>query len=234
MREQWSRIEALDHKVPAPILYLMMIETVELLRRNSQWILTNGRGKIEIGATITRYEKGVASLLRRPADLLVEFELHAFEEKRQMYVEQGVPEDLAATVASLEAMSAACDIVEVAEQDELPVEVVGSCYFRLGSLIGLDWLRNAAEECPVEDHWDRLAVNAMIDDIFRQQRALTLAALRLAKGRKPQEAAAEWARAHKEAVERTHQLMADFRSSGPMTVSKLGYAIRFVRQLVPR
>jgi len=233
LRGLWSRIEALDHQVPATIQYLMFLDTIELLRRNTQRLLTAHQGHIDVARVTALYRDGIASMAADPEALLSEFELEAYVEKRDMYLEQGVPEDLARDIAALEPLVAACDIIDVARHSKLSLEATASCYFRLGSLIGLDWLRGAAEDFQVGDYWDGLAVNAMIDDMLLQQKQLTIAALKSAQPGELPEAAAEWARRNKAAVERVHELLADFRLSGPVNVSKLGYATRFIRQLTP-
>jgi glutamate dehydrogenase len=234
LRDLWARIEALDHKVPATIQYLMFLDTIELLRRNTQRLLTTCQGRIDVARLTDIYRGGLATLAADPEALLSEFELQAYREKRDMYKEQGVPDDLARDVAALDPLVAACDIIDVAGHSKLSVEATASCYFRLGSLIGLDWLRSAAEDFQVSDYWESLAINAMIDDMLLQQKHLAIAALKSADKSSLPEAAAEWVRRNKAGVERMHQLLADFRTSGSVDVSKLGYATRFIRQLTPR
>ena len=234
LRDLWERIEALDHKVPATIQYLMFLDTIELLRRNTQRLLTGCQGEIDVARLTDLYRADLVTLAADPESLLSEFELQAYREKRDMYIEQGVPGDLARDIAALEPLVAACDIIDVARHRKLSVEATARCYFRLGSLIGLDWLRAAAEDFQVSDYWEALAINAMIDDMLLQHKHLAIAALKSADPAKLAEAAAQWVRRNKAAVERVHQLLADFRTSGPVDVSKLGYATRFIRQLTPR
>ena len=90
----------------------------------------------------------------------------------------GVPAALAARVAGLGWMVAALDIVDVAGEAGLDVEVVAAVHFRLGSVLELHWLRDRILDLPRADRWSALARAALRDDLFALHRALTAEVLR--------------------------------------------------------
>ena len=57
------------------------------------------------------------------------------------------------------------DIVEVARATERPPEPVMATYFRLGSRLELNWLRDRIIELPRANRWQALARAALRDDL---------------------------------------------------------------------
>jgi glutamate dehydrogenase len=229
----WDDIAALDNKTPTAIQYLMLIEIVELLRRQIQWFLKNCSHPIDISAAIADHAPGIATLRADPKAVFAEFDRGATDKQAAMFTEQGVPENLALALASLEPLAYACDIVLVANALDRPVVEAGRAYFALGHMLGLDWLRAAAEDISTTDHWDRLAVSATVDDLFSHQRILTQTALEEADGADSQAAIENWVARQDKIISHSRHLIADFKASGPMTVTKLGFAARQFRKLLP-
>ena len=94
--------------------------------------------------------------------------------------ERGVPEDLATRVAALPIMFSALDIVTVADDIGLDVEQVAAVHFRLGSRLGLHWLRDQIVALPRDDRWRARARAALRDDLYAIHRELTCEVLRSA------------------------------------------------------
>jgi glutamate dehydrogenase len=119
--------------------------------------------------------------------------------------------------------------VQVRHSLPRPVTDVGRVYFALGARLGLDWLRAAAEERRSDDHWERLAITAVVEDLFGQQRALALAALTSANGDDP---VAAWSKRHEDSIARCNELIDDLKAAGSLSVAKLTYANRRIRSLI--
>jgi glutamate dehydrogenase len=94
--------------------------------------------------------------------------------------ERGVPEDLATACAALPIMFSALDIVVVADESELDVDQVAAAHFRLGSQLGLHWLRDRIVALPRDDRWRARARAALRDDLYAIHRAITSEVLRSA------------------------------------------------------
>jgi glutamate dehydrogenase len=102
----------------------------------------------------------------------------------------------------------------------------------MGARLGLDWLRASAERIAVEDHWQRLAVTAIIEDLFGQQRALTNVVLSAADGAGGEAAIKAWAESNKRAVERSNDLIGEFKAAGELDIARLAIANRHVRSMI--
>ncbi len=75
--------------------------------------------------------------------------------------------------ASLAPMFSALDIVEVAHDLGLEVDVVAAVHFGLGARLHLHWLRERINELPRDDRWNALARAALREDLNTLHRGLT-------------------------------------------------------------
>jgi glutamate dehydrogenase len=145
--------------------------------------------------------------------------------------EQGVPEDLATRVAALPTMFSALDIVVVADERELDVEGVGAVHFRLGSRLGLHWLRDRIVALPRDNRWRARARAALRDDLYAIHREITSEVLRAAPaGADPEQLVDGWIESNP-ASERALQTLGDIRSGQSYDLTTLPVAVREMRNL---
>jgi glutamate dehydrogenase len=153
----------------------------------------------------------------------------AFSKKRQgqrtaELAKAGAPKALGRTVAELELLGGAFDVIEVAAELNREVADVAANYFAAGARFGLDWLRSVSREVKPADHWERIALGRLMADLRSQQSAIGAAALAL-KGAKPGAASiARWAGENAEVAERADRLIDELRASGAVSVAKLAVA----------
>ena len=85
------------------------------------------------------------------------------------------------------------------------------------------------------EHWDRLAIRRLVDDLFAAQRALsqTLLAHLPATATADQAMAAlqEWAASQAEALARTRNFLATLETTGELSIAKLTLANSQVHKL---
>ena len=70
-------------------------------------------------------------------------------------------------------LGSAGDIVRIANASKQQVTKVGAVYFGIGSSLSVDWLKNAAASLTPENEWQKRALDAVVDDFFAHQSALT-------------------------------------------------------------
>ena len=232
LEDLWTGIEALDNKVPAELQTRMLLETADLAYSMILWFLNNQSQPIDIGAAIKTYAPGVAELEAGLESMLLDLEADAYRIQLHSYMDEGAPENVARRVAGLGAMRSACHIVFAANAAKKSVGEVGEIFFGVGALLGLDWIRSAAEQITSETHWQRMAVAAIVDDFYGQQRALTARVLKAAPRRTGYKAIEAWAAANESHVARTSTMVAEFRASGSVDVARLALANRVVRSML--
>ena len=140
--------------------------------------------------------------------------------------------EIAKRVAGLGAIRSTCHIVFAANAAKRPVREVGEIFFGVGALLGLDWLRWAAEQTTSDTHWQRMAVAAIIDDFYGQQRALATRAMGTGKPSAPKKTIEVWAGENATEVERTSTMISEFRATGTVDIARLALANRIVRGML--
>jgi glutamate dehydrogenase len=221
------RIDALDGRLAAEIQTGMYADIAEILRRLGLWFLTNVPAGADLAAAIALYRAGVEELRGALAGLASPFEAEENETRIARMTAAGAPRDVAEDVALLPLMSGAPEIAALARARSLKVDCVAGAYFALGQLAGLDRLRGLVARISSPEHWDRLAIRRLVDDLYAAQRALTAQALDGIRGagRADGAAAAQaWAATHGEKLDRARSFISALETSGDLTIAKLSLA----------
>jgi glutamate dehydrogenase len=233
LRALWGAIEALDNRVPAAVQYRMLLECGRATERGTSWFLGAGsRAIVDIGAQIRTYGPGVRQLHDALDGLLADTDLRLRAERAADLTAAGVPDDMAVRVASLPWLAPLCDIVRIAEESGVALTEVGRTYFRIGARFGFDWLRMAAGRISTDKSWNKLAVSAIVDDLFGQQAELTARVLTAAKKSGAAESALDaWIEARSPLVARAEQLLAELKAVGEPDLAMLAVANRALKSI---
>ena len=234
-----ARIEALDGRVEAGVQTGMYAAIAELLRRLGLWFLVNVPANADLVRTIATYRDGVEELRGTFASLVSPYEAQDTEARIMELQKAGVPLDVAEDVAVLPLLAGAPEIVALAFARNLPVDFVAGAYFALGAAIGLDRLRGLAARIAGNEHWDRLAVRRIVDDLYAGQRGLTAAVLTTTEGsggdrNKGAATVKAWIEAHADTLARTKSFLAELERTGDLSISKLTLANSQIHELVER
>jgi len=223
------QIEALDSQVPDEVQGEMQIEVALLAERATTWFLRSRRLTDPMAETIGR--------LRPAAERLLAFiaaEPNTPRRRRQQYERwtgAGVPEALAARVASAEAQFAALDVSEIAEQSQRSLDEVAAAYFALGDALGLDRLRGQIMHLPTDGYWQARARSALGDDLADLQREFAAQAVRLHAGGDAGAAVAAWEHANAHALARARRLIEELSQVRNMDLASASVALRELRNL---
>ena len=214
-----ARIDGLDLKVDAKVQTQLYAEIADQFRRAARWLLSHVPATAPIADTVAQYRAGVEALREN-------YVLTAPDQARIAELKgAGVPEELARDMALLTPLAAALDVALLAHETGSPPANVAPLYFALGETLGLDRLRALAGKFAPPEHWDRLALRRLMDDLSQSQRAITA---RLLKNRT---SAADWAKAQGDALERTRTFLNALEASGEISVAKLMLASSQIQSL---
>jgi glutamate dehydrogenase len=231
MRAVWEEIERLDNKVPAQLQYEASFQTSRLLRHATYWLLSSRPRGLQVDAAVREFRAGVQELENVISSAVSGGELARFEEARTHYFEAGLPPPLAARIASLEALNAALDIVELCGAHRVSVADAARVYFEVGSRIGFDWLRAQIEKLTVDGPWQAIARSGLRDGALRVQRKLTERVL----ARKSRGSAAErvsaWVEAAGKELAHWQRTLTDMRAAGASDFATLTVGLDAVRKL---
>ncbi|MDF1793529.1 MAG: NAD-glutamate dehydrogenase [Thalassobaculaceae bacterium] len=248
LRGLWDAIEALDNKVPAALQTRMLLDIQRLVERETLWFLRNGRRPLDIASHVNEFEPGVSALKGCLVDVIGMVERDDLNLVCGELEEKGVSKALAHEIASLEALSSACDVVRLASASNSDVRTVATVYFQVGARFSLDWLRDRAVELAADTYWQKLAINALVDDFYLHQGHLAQNVLGhadggilkgKAKGKSKTGDSADaaisaWTGERPDDVTRTDRLLEDIRAADHVDLAMLAVANGQMRALLSR
>ena len=223
----------LDNHVAAQTQLQMLIEGRRLVERSTRWLIRANPYQVSIAQSIRRFQPGGQMLAAALPDALEGADLEAFDARAADLDQAGVPAALAARAAGMQSMLALFDIVEVAAATKRDQRDVLRVYFRLGSRLELNWLRDRIIELPRANRWQALARAALRDDLFNLYRELTRKVLETGGAKADSDAAIDaWSERNEAALERCLGMVADVRASRIYDMTTLPVALREIRGLL--
>jgi glutamate dehydrogenase len=106
-------------------------------------------------------------------------------------------------------------------------------YFRLGSRLELNWLRDRIIDLPRANRWQALARASLRDELYGLHRAITQEVLQVAGGDSDADGAIDaWHQRNEQVVERALGMIGDVRASRTYDTTTLPVALREVRNLI--
>jgi glutamate dehydrogenase len=237
-----ARVDALDGKVDAATQISMYTDIAELLRRLGLWFLANVPANADFASTIALYRAGVDRLRGSFEGLVSEYEKQETLARIAELEKAGAPHDLADEIGALPLFGTAPEIAQLANANRLGIDLVAGVYFAIGAEVGIDRLRGLSRRIVGVEHWDRLAIRRLNDDLFAAQRALTTDALKLIEPgsavegdrRDGAELAKRWVETHRDALSRARSFLAVIESAGELSIAKLTLANSQIRELAGR
>ena len=229
LRDLWLAVEGLDGRVPAATQTAMLDESMLLVERVAGWMLRHRDRPMAIGPTVEAFRPAVLGLQARLPELVSPARRRSIERAARRYEKEGTPSLIATLVASLRTLASVCDVVDAADKLSLDAIDVATVFFEVGDKLGADWLRDALGRLPVEDRWDRLARQALVEESFRQQRRIAVAVLRANGGAPAAGATAAWIAAN---GARARAVIADLKSAGaPVDLAMASVASQALKSL---
>jgi glutamate dehydrogenase len=239
MRSFWEQVEALDNQVAAQTQLAMLIEARRLVERATRWLVRANPYQVSVAQTIRRFRAGAEMLQAALPAPLEGADREAFEARAAELEDAGVPPALARRAAGMPSMLALFDIVEVAAATERETTDVLEVYFRVGSRLELNWLRDRIIELPRANRWQALARASLRDDLFNLYRELTRKVLdaggmAAASGHEvdAEQAIEAWSERNAESLERVLGMVAEIRASRIYDNTTLPVALREIRSLL--
>ncbi|QHO78652.1 NAD-glutamate dehydrogenase [Bradyrhizobium sp. CCBAU 051011] len=223
-----AAIDALDTRIDGQLQLTLYAAIQDLLLSRMVWYVRNVDFKAGLDAVIARFGPGIRQIAAGLDETLREGLLAGRTKRRQDLIDAGVPADLAAELAALDALVPAPDIVTVAERTSRAIGDAATTFFAAEADFSLDRIIAAARSVPATDNYERLAIDRAVDQIAAAER--TLVANMLATGESGPQAVASWLAAHPEAT-RIRRLVEEIAASG-LTLAKLTVAANLLGDLV--
>lgn len=170
----WGLVEQLPKTVNYTIKIDMFTELEKIMRRGSSWFIRNLDHPINVEKTINEFKEPAQRLSGKIATLLAGEAKFRFENRVAKYNISGIDMNLATSIAILDSLVSAFDIIYVAKQTKAEDINVAGLYFATGNKFNIDWLRKACEKQLDDSYWNRLSVQSLKDDLYDKQRRLLI------------------------------------------------------------
>jgi glutamate dehydrogenase len=223
-----DEINALDGKLPGKV-QLSLYEAVQnLLLDRLVWFLRNADLSKGLAGVVDHYRKGIVALSGALDKVLPAEAAAARAARTKELVAAGVPDQLADRIASISELTAAPDLVLIADRTSKPIGAIASTYFAAEAYFRVDRVAAAARGIVVSDYFDRLALDRALDSIGDAERRMTAAMMDT--GKSGEAAVSAWVAPRTAEVERIRASIHQIAGSG-LTLSKLTVAASLLSDL---
>jgi len=238
--EAWDAVSALDGRISAEAQTALYREIATVLRRQTFWLARRAtRQDATVDGLIAAYRPAADALRKEGGAVLSRFEQVRLEERVGRFTALGASDVLARAVAMLRPLVATADIGDLAREASWGEPAMARLYHQVGAAFDFDRLRAAAGAVPSVDHFDRLAVRRLTEDLMAEQVALTRAVAKasdvsVGKDEASAEAAVDaWIGARQAVVEGVRSSVDEIEASGSgWTFAKLTIANGAIRNIV--
>ena len=233
-----AAIDDLDNKAPASLQSSLYLEASRLLREQTFHLLSDAAAREALTqrglkGVVEQYQVAAAEFKTALPDILPEEDAADLDGRYQRWIGDGAPEAVARHAAAIPALEFAFDIVNLAQETGWSNPGAGGVFFAVGNLFGIDAVREKAWREPPADHFDKIAIRQIIEDLTARQRLLTTRVI-AASGAEPKGAPAKWTEkvigkwsaGAQDAIAQFETITAQLDLSGPVSVGKFALYIR--------
>jgi glutamate dehydrogenase len=228
-----AELEALDNVVSTETQTTLYLEFRRLLDRAARWFLSTRPTNIDVVAEVERFRAPVAQFAPRVGELLQGSERRRLERRTKELEKLGVPAATATRAASLLDLFSLLDVIDLAEELELPVDEVAGVYYYASEKFTIDEMLTRVSRLPRDDRWDALARGAMRDDLYAVLESLTRSVLVASDGGDaPGKRFEYWADANRDALKRAKAALHGVERLDNAGLAALSVALRTLRSVL--
>ena len=227
IQHYWEAIEALDFRIAAEVQIEMMSRLIRLIRRSTRWLLRSQQARLDFFSGIDTYQKKIEAtrdmlLGKLPPDYLA-----MYDEKRVYLRTNKVPEALAQGIVECEFLFPAISFIEISNYTGEKLDRVVDTFYAIGEELQLNWLGKMINQTAVGSYWQALARESYLDDLSRQQQALTCNVVLSNRGRlTPQAQVRDWADRHATAINRALHMLRQLQAESQPDYSMFSVVLR--------
>ena len=244
LRSFAEAIDALDNKAPATIQSELYTQASELLREQVFYLAGQPSARqliarAGITSVIDFYVERVRSLKASLGSVLSEDALSQMEQTAASWRNKGTSESLADEAASMPFLHDALDIIDTASTLGVGDADAAAVYFAVGELFQVDTVRERAHNNPPQDHFDKIAMRKVVDDLATRQRNLTSAIINGSKNDEAQPSRdwarsilTDWTESNQPRFDAFSNSVSELEISGPTSLGKYAIYLHAIDQLI--
>lgn len=221
----WRSLEKLSLPTHASLQTHVISLSSHLVHHATRWLLEHGYGNTGIMESVHKLKPCTEQLLSMLPDVLSPSLRGHYENSLSQYKDPEIGDETRKLIAAIPALYSAFDVHLVATELHISVAHAARAYFEIGSVLGLDWLRDQIESLPVDDHWKAMSRASLRERLYAQQRRLAIEVLSRGENANAIESVGKWL-SEKETVTR-HFLdtLNEIKTTGQVEYASMSVAV---------
>ena len=179
----WEEVEQLTAEIDINIKIDMFTEIAKIIRRGIAWFVKHLEHPIDISETIQKFKEPARRISNVIGALLLGEAQMKYNDRIEKYIAGGIKKDLAISIATLDSLVSAFDIIHISQQTSAEDSGVAGLYFSTANRFYIDWLRKSCEKQMDDSYWNRLSIQSLKDDLYDKQRRLIITILNQSIGK---------------------------------------------------
>ncbi len=228
--ERWRAVESLIGQIPTDLARQLMRGIDDLVESVARWYLTNP-GTDVTGVVIEKAKPAFEELTATIAEIGPPQWIAEREDRVAGWISQGVPAAVAHRHVYQEELIHGTDIIEVAQHTSRPVRDVAEVFLLVGWAFEIEWIETQVANLPIGTRWQRLARQAVEDDLVLLRRQVAECVLAAAGDNEPQTALRDYLAARRREISRLDVFLRSLAGDGVTDVGTVIVAIRQIRNL---
>ena len=227
----WQQIENSGDSLPAKVQLDLLHILMRLVRRSSRWFLRNRRQNLHCAEVIQSMREPMGLVLKKLPDLHESEWIKLWNDEKAQFIELGVAEPMAATLAAADSMFISVGTVDMALRLQRPAELVAGLAFKLGEDLSLDWFMSQIVGLQPQNRWQDLARESYVDDLESQRRQLTTSLLEGHESEDIEQLFENWQVQQSQLIARWKSMVVELRRGAP-DFAMISVALRELLDLV--
>jgi glutamate dehydrogenase len=218
LRSIWQQIQDLDGKIPSKEQYRMYIESTNLLKHTTRWMVHEINEHSDIQANIDKYSERISELYAIFPKNLNKSQKKKYKKSRDHLSNLGVNDRAAKRITSNSYMQSALDIATLSIDKEVGIKDVVNAYNAIGEELHLNWLHQQIVKLKAKGRWQAMARNSLRDQAYQLHRVITYNVLGFPVTSKKKQAG-QWILLHGERVKHLQSMIDAMRNTKNIDLS---------------
>lgn len=221
----WETIESLSKSVASNTRFDLHNMVKKLVEYGAAWVLRHEAG-CTIDDFMTRYQKGFEQICSKLEQALTPAQLRMQAQQVDAWAKAGMRTDLAQSFALLDTLMATPDVVQLSLQYKKDAAQVLKLHFSVGERLNIRQLRTYIQRIPEENNWQRVASQAVRDDLLSYQKRVTDRILRTnSTGKTAQQQLGTWLDKRSEAMHQYDELLKELADEPQITLAMMNVVL---------
>ena len=228
----WEEVESLDHAIAANIQYRMFLEIVDLIERNTLWLLRHQQRTLSMAKDIQCFSISAQEFMTCIEPCLSGISSSQREQKISDFTKNEVPSKLAKTFGTLPFINFAYTIIHSAQKMRTPISSTALLFFKLHERFAIDWLLEKMKDLG-NDSWSKRALYSMRDQCLDMNAALVESVVRefpLNKGLI--ESLDQWYESRLKRIEKIDHLLREIKTYEKIDLNMIFVAVQHLEEII--